>query len=498
MSITITYNTDVLFNGIKFEQTSAGKYFKYSTNDRLYLTKDVTYEIKYRLFIEPNPIQDEQTSTAAAPFDLYVTASGGAKPFVDVDTLGYNVEVLSEPYNTFIEKRHLITPTSTGTGSLCLALKYGTYYISDIVVQPYSDVDTSVPEMRITIPMPPGVKRYEAISLYPIYIGGNNNPVGDVSLILSEGGQAGTYTLYQTVTGSNLVIANDDNLVAGSLYVGSSLRSGIEISGESSAMIRSVGYEGFLDGSPGFLFYSGSVFSGSGDNYRGVGVEINAGTGNGYIRMRSDDSGSYIDMDIESASFGYTYISGSDIVSASVEYIYISGSTYANGDIHITNLQDISGSLQHLVMDGDVVKIERIDWSEMYISASTTATTVTSDDTWYQVEGFSTGSNQGNITISASIFTVPDIGEYQLNWNASIVGTAQISTFQVGASANDGIPDAKSISERDFAANTDIGAMSGQTIIPLSGSNNVRLKIQRISGNGNPTFKWSNVILKKL
>jgi len=40
--------------------------------------------------------------------------------------------------------------------------------------------------------------------------------------------------------------------------------------------------------------------------------------------------------------------------------------------------------------------------------------------------------------------------------------------------------------------------MSGQTIIPLSGSNNVRLKIQRIAGNGNPTFKWSNVILKKL
>ena len=88
-------------------------------------------------------------------------------------------------------------------------------------------------------------------------------------------------------------------------------------------MIRSVGYEGFLDGSPGFLFYSGSVLSGSGDNYRGVGVEINAGTGNGYIRMRSNDSGSFLDMYITSASFA----------SASFGDIYCSGSIYAEGDI---------------------------------------------------------------------------------------------------------------------------------------------------------------------
>ena len=498
MAITLTYNDDVLSNSIKVQQPDSLKYYKYAHSQKLYFTKDVTYEVTYNLYCEPvsNPIVESAMQTPA-PFDLYITASGGTPAFNRLDTLGYPFAFVTAQASSFERRSEKLTAQHNGTGSLCFAFKYGTYYIANIQVKPYVDIGDSISEMRITIPTPL-VKRNESISIFPVYISGNGNRIGEVGTVLVNAGQAGSYSGYSTVTGSNLVIAQDDNLVEGSLFIGKTLRTGIELSGGASAMLRSVGYEGFLDGSPGFLFYSGSVISGSGDNYRGVGVEINAGTGNGYIRMRSDDSGSYIDMDIESASFGYTYISGSDIVSASVEYIYISGSTYANGDIHITNLQDISGSLQHLVMDGDVVKIERIDWSEMYISASTTATTVTSDDTWYQVEGFSTGSNQGNITISASIFTVPDIGEYQLNWNASIVGTAQISTFQVGASANDGIPDAKSISERDFAANTDIGAMSGQTIIPLSGSNNVRLKIQRISGNGNPTFKWSNVILKKL
>ncbi len=54
------------------------------------------------------------------------------------------------------------------------------------------------------------------------------------------------------------------------------------MAGVSSGLIRSIGYDGFvsashpdtLGGAPGFMFFSGSVFPGSGDEYRGVGLEF--------------------------------------------------------------------------------------------------------------------------------------------------------------------------------------------------------------------------------
>lgn len=321
MSLTLTYNTDILFNSIKVQQTDSGKYYKYVNDQKLYLTEGVTYQIKYKIYVESQ--LDSESSTVAEPFDIYMTSSQNSQPAFDAsDILGYRIDKVSGSYNTFIEKSTLIIPTFEGTGSLCFAFKYGTYYISDIIVQPYSDVDFSVEEMRIRIPTPTQVKRYESISLYPIYIGGNNNPVGDVSLILSEGGQAGKSSVYQIVTGSNVVIDSDDNLVMGSLYVGSSLRTGVEISGYASALIRSIGYEGFYSastyGNSGFMLYSGSVLSGSGDNYRGVGLEMHAGYNNGSLRYRVDDSGSFLEV---SGNLYATngYFSG--IISASEGFI---------------------------------------------------------------------------------------------------------------------------------------------------------------------------------
>ena len=81
--------------------------------------------------------------------------------------------------------------------------------------------------------------------------------------------------------GPATVITGEDNLVAGQLFVGSSLSgAGMEFNGGSSAFLRSIGYLGFTSASAGsgsgFMLYSGSVLGANTDDYSsgGVGFEF--------------------------------------------------------------------------------------------------------------------------------------------------------------------------------------------------------------------------------
>mgnify|MGYP003313490687 CR=1 FL=1 len=74
------------------------------------------------------------------------------------------------------------------------------------------------------------------------------------------------------IEGSPFFIEQEDNLLRGSMFTGNAVGRGFEQSGRSSAFLKTVDYEGFLSassgqGSPGVMFFSGSVLSGSGDNY---------------------------------------------------------------------------------------------------------------------------------------------------------------------------------------------------------------------------------------
>ena len=52
-------------------------------------------------------------------------------------------------------------------------------------------------------------------------------------------------------------IAGDYNLVSGSMYVGSELNTGIELSGTDESVIKTANYQGYDSGS-GFMMWSGS------------------------------------------------------------------------------------------------------------------------------------------------------------------------------------------------------------------------------------------------
>lgn len=364
MSVTITYDDSVLSNSIKIVHTEPGVYYKYINADELYFDAGIPYEISYRLYME---------SPTKEPFDIYITSSVDP-PFNSSDMLGHLVNLVTGSSNTFEEKSHIISPNYDGTGSLCLALKHGTYYIADINVKPYSYGNDSLPELKFTIPTPI-IKRNERISLKNRFIGGDNLPVGEMNYLLSNAGQTDGFTKYSAITGSNLIISHHDNLIEGILYVGKTLEGGIEISGDNDAMIRSFGYRGFISASQsqagaGFMMYSGSVLSGSGDYYRGLGLEIHAGGESGSLRYRVDDDGSFLEVSgniyaengyfsgIISASEGYIggwqiledklrsvpenmMLSGSGVISASNFYVseegymsasngYFSGSIFAN------------------------------------------------------------------------------------------------------------------------------------------------------------------------
>jgi hypothetical protein len=79
--------------------------------------------------------------------------------------------------------------------------------------------------------------------------------------------------------GENAFIDGTDNIITGSVFIGNTVGSGIELAGVSSGFIRSVGYPGFVSASKveepgGFLLYTGSVLPDLPDNYSGVGLEI--------------------------------------------------------------------------------------------------------------------------------------------------------------------------------------------------------------------------------
>jgi len=128
-------------------------------------------------------------------------------------------------------------------------------------------------------------------------------------------------------------------MITGSLYVADSLENGIAISGyKDTGYIRSLGYDGFNAGYPGFLLWSGSAMKASSTTYNGVGLELYADRDN-YFRYRTNPS----ELVVKTKSFYFgsssQYISGSNgsiAISSSNFYLDPSGNVTLSGVVNIT------------------------------------------------------------------------------------------------------------------------------------------------------------------
>jgi hypothetical protein len=126
-----------------------------------------------------------------------------------------------------------------------------------------------------------------------------------------------SYLYNKSWQGGNRYIDGDYSMLTGSLYVADSLESGIAISGYSnSGFVRSLGYEGFDSGFPGFLLWSGSALNGQltkyNQPYSGVGLELYLNTAS-YFRYSTTDDEIYVAT--QNFFFGDpngTFISGSN------------------------------------------------------------------------------------------------------------------------------------------------------------------------------------------
>lgn len=136
--------------------------------------------------------------------------------------------------------------------------------------------------------------------------------------------------------GGNYYFAGNDNLVTGSMYLSNEIGKGMEMSGRSSGLIQSVGYEGQAraaagSGPGGFIIYSGSFILGS-DSLSGVGLQL-VGPNDDRHMIFTTAGGGLLDIKADKFFIGNT---GSQFISGSDGNIEISSSNFhlqPNGDV---------------------------------------------------------------------------------------------------------------------------------------------------------------------
>jgi hypothetical protein len=132
---------------------------------------------------------------------------------------------------------------------LLLVVESGTWTVSDIHVTSDNDAGYSPNYTRIKSYVTTTHKIDNQLDFKVEYY----NVAGERSKQIS-------YVRNKDWEGGNRYIDGNFSMLTGSLYVADSLNSGVAISGyPNSGFIRSLGYEGFASGFPGFLLWSGSA-----------------------------------------------------------------------------------------------------------------------------------------------------------------------------------------------------------------------------------------------
>ena len=224
---------------------------------------------------------------------------------------------------------------NVGNAVLLLVVEAGDWQVSDIRTTSDNDAGYTPNYTRLKTLVPTAHKAGNQLSFKIEYY----NVAGYKSKQVN-------YVYNLDWTGGNRYVDGEYSMLTGSLYVADSLDSGIAISGyKQTGFIRSLGYEGFEAGFPGFLIWSGSALSGSlgtkgGAPYSGVGIELYANTAS-YFRYSTTDS----EVDIRTRRFFFgqypaPFISGANgniEISASSFHLNPNGSVTASQFTAISN-----------------------------------------------------------------------------------------------------------------------------------------------------------------
>ena len=226
----------------------------------------------------------------------------------------------------------------TGTGTLLLVVESGVWTVSDIHVTSDNDAGYSPNYTRIKSFVNTTHKINNQIDFKVEYYNVNGEKSKQISYIYNKDWEGG-----------NRYIDGNFSMLTGSLYVADSLNSGVAISGyPNSGFIRSLGYEGFDAGFPGFLLWSGSALPGQntkgGVPYTGVGLELYANTSS-YFRYSTTDS----EIDVRTNKFFFGN-SGSIFISGANGNIQISSSNF-----NLSPQGNVTASSFIAIKDGNVL-----------------------------------------------------------------------------------------------------------------------------------------------
>ena len=141
---------------------------------------------------------------------------------------------------------------ATGHGSIIFVIESGQWQLADIHVTTDNDVGYTPNYTRIKTFVETTHKIDNQISFKVEYY--NVDGVASKQI---------TYVYDKDWEGGNRYVDGDFSMLTGSLYVADSLNSGVAITGNAgTGFVRSLGYDGFAAGYPGFLLWSGSALAG--------------------------------------------------------------------------------------------------------------------------------------------------------------------------------------------------------------------------------------------
>ena len=339
-----------------------------------------------------------------------------------------------------------------GTGVVLLVVESGEWQVSDIHVTTDNDAGYSPNYTRIKTPIQTTHKIDNQISFKTEYY----NVAGVKSKQIS-------YVYDKNWQGGNRYIDGDYSMLTGSLYVADSLNSGVAISGyPNSGFIRSLGYEGFAAGFPGFLLWSGSALPNSAGTkgsaaYSGVGLELYANTAS-YFRYATANS--EIDVRTDSFFFGNptsTFISGANgnvEISASGFHLTAQGNVTASSFVAVQGGEVLFDSNNEFVDGANIGRVVYFDQSETSLDLSlidngaTNAQTASAFQTFIlpgETKCQVSFTYEINNTSAASVTC--DVRAYIATASLGpIVGSSYYGAFQDGASIGNPITIGNSVS----------------------------------------------------
>ena len=349
--------------------------------------------------------------------------------------------------HTFTPRFNLDRLTNTDT-VLQLRADSGEWYVSDISLRPAMDTGFSPDEYSIQLPVPTPHSRPDKLDIFVEYFDINHNAVDTL-----------TEKLDIPILGAPLIIAGEDNLLTGSLYIGNTQGKGIEAAGVNSAYMRSIGFIGFTSasiGNPtaslsagdntghgGFMIWSGSVLPDAPDNYTGAGLEIHdgiSGDEESYFKFRTNPS--LFDVKSKTFFFGQDAATNKNYISGSNGKLEISSSAFAlsaDGNITASNFLMQSG----VITDG-VTVLGSVAANSLILPAEIAGTTAT------PVNASASIDQRGNAR-----FRSGSIGGFTIDTN-----TITATNFELN-------PSAKSISlgtgDDIFIVDADVGMQLGDS-----------------------------------